>query len=168
MRELKERDHEREQEMKEMRIREQLAMKEREKELKEEITRLRTNGGEKDARDIEDKNAVIWAEDDGSMSDTICKLAGSGVDPVLELCALLNLDSPLRNEKTGMVTVYELFNAGSVKALMEKFEVVAAGSSRSGICSATIRWCVPCSEAFESANEQNDISPCSASIGRWN
>ena len=28
-----------------------------------------------------------------------------------------------------MVTVYELFNAGSVKALMEKFEVFAAGSS---------------------------------------
>jgi len=128
MRALRERDQEREDELREMRIREQLAMKEREKELKEEVTRLRTTASEKRARGIEDLNEVIWAEDDDSGLSG-AKLAGSGVDPVLELCALLNLESSLRNEKTGMVTVYELFNAGAVKALMEKFEVFAAGSS---------------------------------------
>ena len=63
---------------------------------------------------------MIWvAVDDLELTGS--KLGSSGIDSVLELSALLNLDCALRDKKSGRVTVFELFTGDAVKALHRKW-----------------------------------------------
>ena len=93
--------------------------------------RLRENGAGKDARETGANDKEIWLKNNDSEMNS-APLVGSGIDPVLELCALLNLGNTantLRNEEIGVVAVHEVFKASAVKALMEIFEMIAADSS---------------------------------------
>lgn len=126
-RELRERDREREKEMREMRDREQRAAKQREQELIAEIERLRLTAANGTAReDWKSGDDSIWA--DGDELELAGSQLGSGIDSVLELSALLNLDHALRDTRKGKVTVYELFSEEAVQSLQKKLSENIVGS----------------------------------------
>ena len=127
---MRENEKEREREMREMRERERSDREMREMELKEEIRRLRAVSNRDGARDDDatDEREEIWCEEEElEMKGSL--LGGSGVDSVLELSALMNLEKKLHNSKAGMVTLYELFTGTAMKELQQKFNTSIQKSS---------------------------------------
>ena len=104
-----------------MRERERCDREMRETELKDEIRRLRavSNRAGERADDAADEQEEMWFEEEElGMKGSL--LGGYGVDSVLELSALMNLEKKLHNSKTGMVTLYELFTGTAMKELQQK------------------------------------------------
>jgi len=131
IKELRERERIRMIEADAMRQRELQMLENRERELLEAQKMLREERWEMRQVGLqESKEEEVFIREE-ELQEFKCALTGTGVDAVLELASLLNLDETLKNKLKGTVTVYEMFAAAVEKfpELMKEFEICAAGSS---------------------------------------